>query len=193
MSIPVAARKLRQEHAALTSCATADQATTFPCRLVLTRYIQWSVTTPTLIYVVSKISDFTRGQVSLVVMAQASVIWSGLISSIVPSPWKCELLDPPCLMSAAPAVQDLTLLLFILRGKLITGGTLQHSLIMLVVEQLLLLLLLSLLLLQAPCVPDIVCKIGVMLAATQDCSSMQSQDHAWFMTGAKFLFLMPLH
>ena len=57
----------------------------------MTRYIQWSVTTPTLIYVVSKISDFTRGQVSLVVLAQASVIWSGLISSILPSPWKCKL------------------------------------------------------------------------------------------------------
>lgn len=60
------------------------------CRLVLTRYIQWMVTTPTLVYIVSKISDFTNAKVATAVLTQISVILSGLISSVVPSPWKCE-------------------------------------------------------------------------------------------------------
>ena len=60
------------------------------CRLVLTRYIQWMVTTPTLVYIVSKISDFTTARVATAVLTQISVILSGLIASVVPSPWKCE-------------------------------------------------------------------------------------------------------
>ncbi len=60
------------------------------CRLVISRYTQWMVTTPTLIYVVSKISDFTRTQVATVVLCQFSVILTGLLSSVAPSPWKCE-------------------------------------------------------------------------------------------------------
>lgn len=62
------------------------------CRLVISRYTQWMVTTPTLIYVVSKISDFTRTQVATVVLCQFSVILTGLLSSVAPSPWKCEAL-----------------------------------------------------------------------------------------------------
>ncbi|DBA81613.1 hypothetical protein WJX77_010729 [Trebouxia sp. C0004] len=56
--------------------------------LVISRYTQWMVTTPTLIYVVSKISDFTRTQVATVVLCQFSVILTGLLSSVAPSPWK---------------------------------------------------------------------------------------------------------
>ncbi len=50
------------------------------------------VTTPTLIYVVSKISDFTRTQVATVVLCQFSVILTGLLASVAPNPWKCEAL-----------------------------------------------------------------------------------------------------
>lgn len=56
--------------------------------LVVSRYTQWMVTTPTLIYVVSKISDFSRTQVSVVVLSQFSVILTGLLASVYPSPWK---------------------------------------------------------------------------------------------------------
>ncbi|KAA6426844.1 MAG: adenylate guanylate cyclase [Trebouxia sp. A1-2] len=56
--------------------------------LVISRYTQWMVTTPTLIYVVSKISDFTRTQVATVVLCQFSVILTGLLASVAPSPWK---------------------------------------------------------------------------------------------------------
>lgn len=56
--------------------------------LMLTRYIQWMVTTPTLVYIVSKISDFTTTRVATAVLTQISVILSGLIASVLPSPWK---------------------------------------------------------------------------------------------------------
>lgn len=52
--------------------------------------MQWMVTTPTLVYIVSKISDFTNARVAAAVLTQISVILSGLIASVVPSPWKCE-------------------------------------------------------------------------------------------------------
>ena len=70
---------------------TAHNVVTMPCcRLVISRYTQWMVTTPTLIYVVSKISDFSRAQVATVVLSQFSVILTGLISSVSPAPWKCK-------------------------------------------------------------------------------------------------------
>ena len=48
------------------------------------------VTTPTLVYIVSKISDLTTTEVTTAVLAQCSVILTGLIASIVPSPYKCK-------------------------------------------------------------------------------------------------------
>lgn len=54
------------------------------------------VTTPTLVYIVSKISDLTNARVAAAVLTQISVILSGLIASVVPSPWKCECIHVLC-------------------------------------------------------------------------------------------------
>ena len=54
------------------------------------RYIQWMVTTPTLVYVLSKISDFTTRSTALTITADVLMIIFGLVANFGPRPFQCE-------------------------------------------------------------------------------------------------------
>lgn len=66
-----------------------------PCSQVVTRYLQWSLTTPTLVYVVSRISNFGAKRVACVVSAQSAVIMTGLLAALSPGWQKCECYGQP--------------------------------------------------------------------------------------------------
>lgn len=65
------------------------------CRCVVNRYIQWALTTPTLVYVISRISSFSTKRVALAVGAQVVVIVTGLLSQLSPGIFFCECKAPP--------------------------------------------------------------------------------------------------
>ena len=60
------------------------------CRCIVNRYIQWALTTPTLVYVISRISSFSTKRVALAVGAQVLVIVAGLLSQLSPGFFFCE-------------------------------------------------------------------------------------------------------
>ncbi|GLC35005.1 Hexokinase-3 [Pleodorina starrii] len=51
------------------------------------RYVQWLVTTPSIVYILSKISDFTPAQTAAAIGMDVAMILSGLIASFLPGPF----------------------------------------------------------------------------------------------------------
>ena len=60
------------------------------CRMMLHRHFQWLTTSSTLVYCVSKMSDYSQAQVARLVGLQASVIVAGTAASLMASSFKCE-------------------------------------------------------------------------------------------------------
>ncbi|KAK9819755.1 hypothetical protein WJX72_001989 [[Myrmecia] bisecta] len=56
--------------------------------VVTMRYVQWVVTTPTMIYLLSRISDFSQRKIILALTLNTSTIMCGLAANFIPSPWK---------------------------------------------------------------------------------------------------------
>ncbi len=54
------------------------------------RYIQWLVTTPTMVYILSKISDFTPRQTFTAIALDVIMVVFGLMASFMPWPFNCE-------------------------------------------------------------------------------------------------------
>jgi hypothetical protein len=62
-----------------------------PRSVIPHRYVQWLVTTPTMVYILSKISDFTPLQTAIAIGMDVGMILSGLMANFLPGPYsKCE-------------------------------------------------------------------------------------------------------
>ena len=57
---------------------------------MLHRYFQWLTTSSTLVYCVSKMSDYSQAQVARLVGLQASVILAGIAATLMTSSFKCK-------------------------------------------------------------------------------------------------------
>ncbi len=55
-----------------------------PCRLLPSRYVQWSCTTPTMLFTLSKISDFTPLQTGTTMFLDWLMILTGFIAAMLP-------------------------------------------------------------------------------------------------------------
>eukprot|EP00955_Chlamydomonas_euryale_P088570 364392-Chlamydomonas_euryale.AAC.5 len=55
-----------------------------PCRLLPSRYVQWSCTTPTMLFTISKISDFNDAEVAFTMAADFVMIVTGFVSAMTP-------------------------------------------------------------------------------------------------------------
>ena len=60
-----------------------------PCSLLPNRYIQWMFTTPTILFVLSKISALTPTQVFLTIVADVTMVITGLLAGLLPHPFQC--------------------------------------------------------------------------------------------------------
>ena len=61
--------------------------------MLLHRHFQWLTTSSTLVYCVSKMSDYSQAQVARLVGLQASVICAGTTATLMTSAFKCKLQD----------------------------------------------------------------------------------------------------
>ena len=52
--------------------------------------MQWLVTTPTMVYILSKISDFTPRQTATAIGLDVLMVLSGLVANFLRSPYLCE-------------------------------------------------------------------------------------------------------
>jgi hypothetical protein len=48
------------------------------------RYLQWSCTTPTILFTLSKISDFSSRRIALVMLSDWTMIFTGYLSAMYP-------------------------------------------------------------------------------------------------------------
>lgn len=53
-------------------------------RLLPSRYVQWSCTTPTMLFTLSKITDFTPKQTALTMFCDWVMIITGFIAAVLP-------------------------------------------------------------------------------------------------------------
>ena len=60
--------------------------------MLLHRHFQWLTTSSTLVYCVSKMSDYTQAEVARLVGLQASVICAGTIATLMTSGFKCKII-----------------------------------------------------------------------------------------------------
>ncbi len=60
------------------------------CRVVPQRYAQWVVTTPLMVFILSKISDFTPQRTLRAMAADVLMVVTGFCVHFVPSPFHCE-------------------------------------------------------------------------------------------------------
>ena len=65
-----------------------------PCRMLLHRNFQWLTTSSTLVYCVSKMSDYSQAQVLRLVALQGSLIVTGAMATLMTSWFKCKLRHP---------------------------------------------------------------------------------------------------
>ena len=77
--------------------------------MLLHRHFQWLTTSSTLVYCVSKMSDYSQAQVARLVGLQGTVIVAGTMATLMTSWFKCKPKRPSdhaCLLPAAyPVVQ----------------------------------------------------------------------------------------
>ena len=74
------------------------------CRMLLHRHFQWLTTSSTLVYCVSRMSDYSQAQVARLVGLQGSLIITGTAATLMTSWFKCK----PTIWLANSALQDLT-------------------------------------------------------------------------------------
>ena len=60
------------------------------CRLLVLRYGHWAVATPMIVYLISRLSNFTIGRTVRVVLAQTGVIVTGFLALVLPLQFECE-------------------------------------------------------------------------------------------------------
>ena len=58
--------------------------------MLLHRHFQWLTTSSTLVYCVSKMSDYTQAEVARLVGLQASLICTGTTATLMTSGFKCK-------------------------------------------------------------------------------------------------------
>ena len=63
-------------------------------RLIPSRYIQWSCTTPTMLFTLSKITNFTPQQTALTMFIDWVMIFTGYLAAIYPPGFtSCQWVD----------------------------------------------------------------------------------------------------
>jgi bacteriorhodopsin len=60
-------------------------------RLIPHRYVQWAVTTPLMVLILSKLSDFRWQRTAIVMGADCAMVLMGLASHFLPNPYHCKL------------------------------------------------------------------------------------------------------
>ncbi len=60
------------------------------CRLLVLRYGHWTVATPMIVYLISRLSDFSLRRTIGVALAQAGVIITGFLALVLPLEYECR-------------------------------------------------------------------------------------------------------
>jgi hypothetical protein len=60
------------------------------CRVAPQQYAQWIITTPLMVIILSRMSDFSRRQTAAVVAADAAMVVGGALAHVAPWPFHCE-------------------------------------------------------------------------------------------------------
>ncbi|KXZ47741.1 hypothetical protein GPECTOR_33g623 [Gonium pectorale] len=82
------------------------------------RYVQWCVTTPTMVYILSKISDFTPSQTATAIAMDVTMVITGLLANF--TPWPLNLLMFGASMLAFGGV-------LYMMGRMVYGAVKEHT------------------------------------------------------------------
>lgn len=59
-------------------------------RLLVLRYSHWTVATPMIVFLISRLSDYSMRRILLVCSAQSVVILTGFLALVVPTKYECK-------------------------------------------------------------------------------------------------------